>query len=695
MSVACQVPIEQIRNIGIMAHIDAGKTTTSERILFYTGITSRLGEVHDGSAVMDWMEQEQERGISITAAATTVPWRGCRFNIVDTPGHVDFTVEVERCLRVLDGAIVVFCAVSGVESQTETVWRQADRYRVPRLAFVNKCDRVGADPDRVVDEIRTRFGVCPILIHWPHALEEGFDGIVDLIRMRSRRWDQGTLGVLFDDGPVPDRLREEAELARDLMLEALAEVDDQFMALFLDGGPVAAADISAALRRATLDGKAVPVLLGAALRNQGIQNLLDAVVDFLPSPADLPPVRGHAPDTGAPVERRADAGEPLCALAFKVMHDARGRRLTYVRVYAGELAAGEVLYDATQGTHERPERLVQVHANERRPVDVLSAGAIGAALGLSAVTTGDTLCDPAAALVLDGMQVPEPVIGVAVEPRTEADSEALRVALDELVVEDPSLRVHTDSESLQTILSGMGELHLDVSIERLRRERQLELGVGRPRVAYRETIRTAAEGDRTYLREGGGPGHYGQVRVRVAPTPRGSGFRFDNQAPEDQIPRAFVPAVEAGIAEVRERGLVAGCQLIDLAVTLEGGGFHPVDSSQIAFKLAGSMAFSEAVQRAGGVLLEPVMSVEVVTPDSSAGDVMGDLSARRGKITGIQARSGVQVIAGLVPLAAMFGYATDLRSRTQGRATYTMQFAHYAEVPASIREEIVTRGSHA
>jgi elongation factor G len=678
-----------------MAHIDAGKTTTTERILYYAGVTRRIGEVDDGASVMDWMEQEQERGISITAASTTFSWRQMVMNLIDTPGHVDFTIEVERCLRVLDGVIAVFCAVRGVESQSETVWRQADRYQVPRLAFINKCDRVGAAPEAVVDQIRDRLGAHPILVQLPHGLEDQFNGIIDLITMRSRVWDERSLGMLFEDGPIPESLRQPAEAARETMLEALADVDEPFMRRFLDDQPVAGHEIVSALRRATLTLQAVPVLMGAAFKNKGVHNLLDAVAEYLPSPADLPPVRGVHPETGQVSLRRPSEDEPTCALAFKIMTDPEVGRLTYFRVYSGRVQSGDSLLNATKGIHERMGRILRMHANEREDIKAVPAGHIGAALGLRTTTTGDTLCHAAAPIVLESIHVPEPVIGAAVEPETAEQALGLAEALDRLAAEDPSFRVRIDPETSQTIISGMGELHLEILADRLRREFGVGVRMGKPQVTYRETITRTASADRKYVLQTGCPGHYGHVCLTVEPTPRGAGYQFENAAPAAEIPREFVAAVESGVAEAAVRGILAGFPLTDLRVVVRGGSSHPVDSSIRAFKMAGSLAFLDACRAAAATLLEPIMSIEVVTPDEFLGDVMGDLSARRGKITGIQARSGVQVIAGLVPLATMFGYATDLRSRTRGRATYTMQLAHYDEVPSGIREELIAKAQGA
>lgn len=699
--------LSTIRNIGITAHIDAGKTTTTERILFYSGVTRRIGEVDDGASVMDWMQQEQERGISITAASTAFRWRAHMVNLIDTPGHVDFTIEVERSLRVLDGVVAIFCAVGGVESQSETVWRQADRYKVPRIAFINKCDRVGADPNAVVEAMRARLRAHPLVLQMPHTLEGAFDGIIDLIHMRSRSWDDGSLGMVFEDGPIPPALAEEAALAREMLLEELAEVDEPFMARFLEGGPIEPADIAAAVRRATLSAQAVPVFIGAAVKNKGIHDLLDGIVDYLPSPADVPPVRGVLPGVedaatvrGAHpdgplvpgmVERPADRDAPTCALAFKITVDPAVGPLTYFRVYSGCVQSGDSLLNATKGTHERMGRILRMHANERVDVKAVPAGHIGAALGLRTTTTGDTLCDAAAPVVLDSIYCPEPVVEVAIEAETDEDADRLADALGKLAAEDPSFRAIEDRNTSQMILAGMGELHLDILTDRLRREFQLNVRIGKPQVAYRETITATAAGDRRYVKQTGCPGLYGHVRLEIAPTERGRGYAFENTSASSEIPREYVAAIEAGVAEGIERGILAGFPLTDLRVTLTGGSHHLVDSSKIAFKIAGSLAFEEALRHASATLLEPLMTIEVVTPDEFTGEVIGDLSSRRGKITGIQARSGVQVIAGLVPLASMFGYATDLRSNTQGRATYTMQFETYADVPTGIRETIIAR----
>jgi elongation factor G len=683
--------IERTRNLGIMAHIDAGKTTTTERILFYAGATSRMGEVQDGSTVTDWMTQEQERGISITAASTTFSWRDCQCNLVDTPGHVDFTVEVERCMRVLDGAVIVFCAVRGVEPQSETVWRQADRYAVPRIAFINKCDRVGADPSAVTSEMRTRLNANPIVLHVPHALEDEFNGLVDLVHGRSREWDDSSLGARYRDGQVPVHLREEAAAARGLMVEAIAEVDDQLMAQFLSDAEISPADILAALRRATLGLKAVPVLLGSALTNKGVQFLLDAIVDLLPSPADRGPTSGVHPENGAREQREVSDDQPTAAVAFKIMNDPLVGPLTYLRVYSGRVQSGDHLLNATRGKHERVGRLVRMHANRRSEVKEIVAGDIGAAIGLRTAATGDTLCDPAAPIVLDTLRFPEPVIGVAIEPDTLEEQDQLERALEALAIEDPTFKVSVDADSQQTIISGMGELHLEILLDRLAREFHVQARVGRPQVAYRETVTARAEVDRRFVREVGGRGQYGHVRLSVEPATRGAGVTVENRAPGNELPKEFVGAVRTGVLEAAERGVVGGFQMVDVTVFLLGGSHHQVDSSDAAFKTAAFQGFREAAQAARPIVLEPLMSVEVVCPVADVGDVIGDLSARRGKITGIETRSGVQVVAGQVPLASMFGYATDLRSRTQGRATFSMQFLEYAEMPSSLCDELVAK----
>ena len=686
--------IEQTRNIGILAHIDAGKTTTTERILFYSGVSRRMGEVDDGTAVTDWMVEEQNRGISITAAATSFPWRDYHVNLIDTPGHVDFTVEVERSLRVLDGVVAVLCAVSGVESQTETVWRQADRYRVPRLVFINKCDRVGADPEAVTEQMRQRFDAHPVVLHFPHTLGEGFNGLVDLVNWRSRVWDDETHGVVFEDSDVPAELEEEAGFARDVMIEALAEVDDELMEEFLSGKEITPEEISMALRRATLALKAVPVLLGASRRNKGVQGLLDAVIDFLPAPSDLPPVNGHHPTTLAKESRKPLPEEPATALAFKIANDARAGTITYVRMYSGELSTGDVLYNPRTESTERIGRIVKMHADDCIGIPKITTGDIAAVSGLKSVRTGDTLCDPKAKILLDTIRFPEPVIRVAVEPDTTDDAIRLAEGLTRLISEDPTFRMDTDPETSQIIISGMGELHLEVLANRLFREYDVKAKVGRPQVAYRESIRAKSEVEKRIDKlSPSGAGQFAQIKIELSTTERGAGLSFENKISSDHLPREFSAAAEAGIRQAMHQGPLGGFTMTDLRVVMVDGIHHPVDSSHAAFKVAGLQAFVEAVRLAGPTLLEPIMDVEVAAPDVSVGEVVGDLNARRGKITGIEARSGVQVVSCLVPLAAMFGYATELRSRTQGRATFSMQFKQYAEVPSSIAEKIVAKSN--
>ncbi len=672
-----------------MAHIDAGKTTTTERILFYTGVSRKMGEVHEGTTQMDWMEQEQERGITITAASTTCFWREHRINIIDTPGHVDFTIEVERSLRVLDGAVAVFDAVAGVEPQSETVWRQADQYRVPRIAFINKCDRVGAEPDRCVAEIRERLRGNPIVVQLPNALEENFSGVVDLIGMRLCEWEDDTLGATPVWTDIPDDLRDAAETARAAMIEAIAEVDDEAMRAYLEEKPMTAELLRAALRRATIAGQAVPVLVGAAFRNKGVQPLLDALVDYLPSPIDIPPVTGKDPE-GHVAERRADETEPFSALAFKIMNDPFLGTLTYFRVYSGKISAGATVYNAVKGKRERIGRLLHMHANKREDVDEVSCGNIAAAAGLRVTTTGDTLCDEKKPIVLETMKFPAPVISIAIEPKTQGNQEKLATALQKLAVEDPSFRVKTDPDTGQTIISGMGELHLEIIVDRLVREFKIEAYVGKPQVAYRETITKEADAEGKYIRQTGGRGQYGHVLLHVAPA-EGKGILFEDRTTGGTVPREFIPAVERGVRESLARGVLGGYPVIDVAVTLTGGSYHELDSSEMAFQIAGSMGATAAAREASPVLLEPVMEVEVLTPDEFMGEVTGNLSARRGRVSGMEARGSAQVITAEVPLASMFGYSTDVRSMTQGRATYTMQFARYAPVPTRVTESIVER----
>jgi elongation factor G len=663
-----------------MAHIDAGKTTTTERILFYTGVSRTMGEVHEGTAVMDWMEQEQERGISITAASTTCFWRDHRVNIIDTPGHVDFTVEVERCLRVLDGAVTVFCAVGGVEPQSETVWRQADKYRVPRVAFINKCDRLGADPWRCVQQIRDRIKAHPVLTQLPLGLEGSFAGVVDLIEMRALEWVGDTTGAIFMEREVPAELVRPAKNARAAMIEALGEVDDELMALYVEGAEIGPRQIRAALRRATIAGRAVPVLLGAAFKNKGVQPLLDAVVDYLPSPADMPPVRGHTLE-GEPVVRLAAEAAPFSALAFKIMSDVVTGPLTYFRVYSGHVASGATVFNSTKGTRERIGRLLRMHANRREDIRQVGCGNIAAAVGLRGTSTGDTLCDARAPIVLDLIDFPQPTCSVAIEAKTSAAQQELRQALDQLAVEDPSFFVNTDAETGQTVISGMGELHLEIVVDRLVREYNLAASVGKPQVAYREAITRGAEAEGRFEHAVGGRGLFAQVKVRIEPGSAKSGIVFRNQAATRAVPREFVVAVERGARTALARGALSGYPIVDAVVTLLDGNHHPLDSNEMAFQIATAQAIAEALAQAGPVVLEPLMSLDVVVPDEFVGGVVGNLGTRRARIGGIEPRGGAQAITAEVPLANMFGYATDVRSLTQGRATFTMEFLRFAPVP--------------
>jgi elongation factor G len=682
--------LAKIRNIGIIAHVDAGKTTTTERILYYAGVISRMGEVDQGSTTTDWMTQEQERGISITAASTTFEWRGHSVNLIDTPGHVDFTIEVERSLRVLDGAVAVFDAVDGVQAQSETVWRQADRYRVPRVAFINKCDRVGADPETAIASMRDRLDARPVALQLAWGIGPSFIGVIDVVRGRARRWIDSTMGATFVDEAVPDGMRTQVAAARDKVIEQLAEADDELMSAFISGD-VPADAIKRALRKATLAGRAVPVLLGAAFRNKGIHDLLDAIVDYLPAPDDVLPVKGTDPK-GQITMRKAATSEPLAALAFKVMASDAGP-LTYVRVYAGCLRTGESVLNATKGKIEHVGRLVRMHANHREDVREIPAGMIGAILGGRTATTGDTLCDAAAPIVLDRIYVPEPVIGVVVEPATDADHDRLGHALAELAAEDPTFRVRTDLETGQTVISGMGELHLEILVDRLKREFGVTARIGAPTVAYRETITAPGEAWGRHQRVAAAAARvdFGAVRLRLEPLERGQGLVFENKAPATALPSEFVPAVEAGVSEAVERGIVVGFPATDIRVTAVDGRHHVVDSSALGYKIAGSRAFTDAARSGAPTVLEPVMSLEVVTPEDCVGDVLGDLHSRRGKVTGIAARSGVQTLACFVPLSTMFGYASALRSRSRGRATYSMEFKQYAEVPHGLRDDLLTR----
>ncbi len=687
-----EFPLAKTRNIGIMAHIDAGKTTTTERILYYTGRNYKIGEVHEGAATMDWMVQEQERGITITSAATTCRWRDTWINIIDTPGHVDFTVEVERSLRVLDGAVAVFDAVAGVEPQTETVWRQANKYRVPRICFVNKMDRVGADFRRTVQMIRDRLDALPAVVQLPIGSEGGFRGVVDLLRGRALVWEEG-MGEHWNDVDIPADLQKEADDARHELVDVLSNYSDTIMEKFLADEEISAEDLQGALRTATLANEVVPVLCGSAFKNKGVQPMLDAVVDYLPSPLDLPPTVGTRP--GSPeetLERPADDSAPFAALAFKIMTDPYVGKLTYLRVYSGSLRKGATVMNTTRERKERIGRLLQMHANHREDKNAIFAGDIVAAVGLKQTTTGDTLSDPDHQIVLEALEFPEPVIHVAVEPKTKADQDKLGKALFALSEEDPTFRVRTDEETGQTVISGMGELHLEVLVDRMLREFNVDANVGKPQVAYRETIRKAVEKvEERYVRQTGGRGQYGHVVIEVEPTGPGGGYEFIDKITGGVIPKEYIPAVDAGIQEALTSGVLAGYPTVDVRVTLTFGSYHEVDSSEMAFKIAGSMAVKKALRMADPVLLEPVMAVEVVTPDDYMGDVIGDLSSRRGKVEGMEQRGNSHVVRAQVPLADMFGYATDLRSRTQGRATYTMQFHAYNEVPDSIAKEIIAR----
>jgi len=686
------VPIERMRNIGIMAHIDAGKTTTTERILYYTGKTYKIGEVHEGTAVMDFMEQEQERGITITSAATTCEWRDIQINIIDTPGHVDFTAEVERSLRVLDGAVAVFDAVAGVQPQSETVWRQADKYGVPRICFINKMDRVGADFFRAMASIVDRLKCRPVAVQIPVGSEDQFRGVVNLVTMKARVWRDETLGALYDDVEIPEELLDQARKYREIMVEAAAEADDELLEKFLDTHDLSEEDILRGLRKATVDQKIFPVVCGSAFKNKGVQNLLDAVVDFLPSPADVPPVEGTAvDDPKVAIARRADDNEPFSALVFKIMTDPFVGQLAFFRVYSGGLSAGSSVYNVTKRRTERVGRLVRMHANKREEIQEVWAGDIAAAVGLRSVVTGDTICDEDHPILLESIEFPAPVIQLAIEPKTKADQDKLGMAIAKLVQEDPTLRVNTDPDTGQTILAGMGELHLEIIVDRMEREFNVSANVGKPQVAYRETIRTRSEAEGRFVRQTGGKGQYGHVKIRLEPMPPGSGFVFENAIVGGVIPREFIPAVEKGMAEALEGGVLAGYPMSDVKATLYDGSYHEVDSSEMAFKIAGSLAIKEAAQKAKPVLLEPIMAVEVVVPEEYMGDVIGDLNSRRGRIEGLELRGTSQIIKASVPLSEMFGYATELRSRTQGRGSFTMHFGRYEEVPAALAEEIINR----
>jgi elongation factor G len=688
------VDLAKVRNIGIMAHIDAGKTTTTERILFYTGINYKIGEVHEGAATMDWMEQEQERGITITSAATTTSWRDHTINIIDTPGHVDFTVEVERSLRVLDGAVAVFDGVAGVEPQSETVWRQADRYGVPRICFVNKMDRVGAEFHRCVDMISDRLGAMPLVVQLPWGVEADFRGVIDLIRMRALLWQTEGKGDKYDVVAIPDHHLEAAREWHDRLIETISENDEEMMELYLEGAEPDVEQLIAAIRRATIASGVTPVLCGSAFKNKGVQPMLDAIVDFLPSPVDIPSIQGHkVGDEEAVIERHADPAEPFAALAFKIMSDQHLGKLTYIRIYSGTLETGKQVFNTTKGRKERIGKIYQMHANKREERPTAVAGQIVAVMGLKDTSTGDTLSDQGNQVILESMTFPAPVINVAIEPRTKADQDKLGTAIQRLAEEDPTFQVRTDEETGQTIISGMGELHLEVLVERMKREFRVEANIGRPQVAYRETVtRKVVKVDYTHKKQTGGAGQYGRVVINLEPTGGdGGGYEFENKITGGRIPREYIPSVDAGCQEAAEFGVLAGYPMVDLRVTLTDGAYHEVDSSELAFKIAGSMAFKKAAAQANPVLLEPVMAVEVRTPDEYMGDVIGDLNSRRGQIQAMEERSGLRVVKALVPLSEMFGYVGDLRSRTQGRADYSMQFDSYAEVPPSIAKEIIAK----
>jgi elongation factor G len=683
--------LERTRNIGIMAHIDAGKTTTTERILYYTGRIYKIGEVHEGTATMDWMVQEQERGITITSAATTAEWRDHRVNIIDTPGHVDFTAEVERSLRVLDGAIGVFCAVGGVEPQSETVWRQADKYSVPRVAFVNKMDRQGADFDRCTRMMVTKLNARPVPIQLPLGREDHFEGVIDLVRMKALRYLDAEAGAATEEIEIPPEHRKEAEAAREKLVEAACEQSDELLAKYLAGEPFAEAELKAAIRKGTVSLHFTPVLCGAAFKNKGVQALLDAVVDYLPSPLDVPAIVGTVPDDGQQQERPADDKAPFAALVFKIMTDPYVGQLAFIRVYSGTLASGHQVLNVSRGKRERIGRLLQMHANEREEIKEIYSGDIAACVGLRNVTTGDTICEEDAPVLLEPMDFPEPVIAVAIEPKTKADQEKLGGSLAKLAQEDPTFKIHTDPDTAQTIISGMGELHLEIITDRLVREFNVGVNIGKPQVAYKETIRKPAKAEGKYIKQTGGRGQYGHVKIEIEPVPPGGGFVFENEIVGGSIPKEFIKPVETGIREAMQNGILAGFEVRDVKVSLVDGSFHDVDSSEMAFKIAGSMAFKQAAARAEPVLLEPVMSVEVVVPEQYMGEVIGDLNSRRGRVEHMEVRAGTQVISSRVPLAEMFGYATDLRSKTQGRATYTMHFSHYEETPKNISEGVIAR----
>jgi elongation factor G len=682
--------LKTTRNIGFVAHIDAGKTTTTERVLYYTGKTYKIGEVDEGTAIMDFLPQEQERGITITSACTTTFWRGHRINIIDTPGHVDFTIEVERSLRVLDGAVVIFCAVGGVEPQSETVWRQANKYKVPRMAFINKMDRTGANFERVVEQIRQRLGANPLPLQIPVGQENGFMGVVDLIEMKAIIWDEESLGAKYHYEKIPTYLRDKAEEYRIKVVETLADINDEIMEKYLEGKEISPEEIRKAVREATISFKIVPVLCGAAFKNKGIQPLLDAIIDYLPSPLDIPPVKGINPDTGEIEERPTDPDEPLSCLAFKIVTDPYIGTLTFLRIYSGRIESGMSVYNSTKRKKERIGRLVRMHANQREEITGAFAGDIVAAIGLRVTTTGDTLCDENHPIELEKLEVPEPVISVAVEPKTKADQERLSIALQKIAIEDPSFRVTVNHETGQTLIWGMGELHLEIIIDRLLREFKVGVNVGKPEVAYKETITISAEAEGKYIKQTGGRGQYGHVKLIVEPNP-GKGFNFVSEIVGGIIPKEFIPAIEKGVREATQEGVLAGYPIVDVKVKLIDGSYHEVDSSDLAFAIAGSLAFKDACKKANPVLLEPIMKVEIVVPEEYLGDVLGDISSRRGKVESMDMRGNARVILAYVPLAEMFGYATTLRSLTQGRGTFIMQFSHYEKVPTQLAESIMRK----
>ena len=687
---AREYSLQNTRNIGIMAHIDAGKTTTTERILYYTGRSHKIGETHEGTATMDWMEQEQERGITITSAATTAAWKGKRINIIDTPGHVDFTVEVERSLRVLDSTVAVFCAVAGVQPQSETVWRQAVRYNVPRLAFVNKMDRTGANYFNVCRQIKERLGAHALMMQLPIGAEENFSGVVDLVEMKAYKFLPGTEIVNYEEIEIPEDLKEQAEEAHAELVEDVAGLDDALMEKFFEEGDLSVKEIKKAIRKATIANDTVPVFCGSAFKNKGVQFLLDAVVDYCPSPVDVPAIAGSLPN-GEEAERHPSDEEPFAALAFKVMTDPYVGKLTFFRVYSGTLESGSYVYNATKGKRERISRIVMMHANHRKEVDKVYAGDIAAAVGLKDVGTGDTLCEEKAEIILESMEFPEPVIQIAIEPASKGDQDKMGIALAKLAEEDPTFKAYTDEETGQTIIAGMGELHLDIIVDRLKREFNVEANIGKPRVSYKETIRKAVHGEGKFVRQSGGRGQYGHAVIDLEPLEPGQGFVFESKIVGGAVPKEYIGPIEAGIKEAMETGVLAGYETVDIKATLVDGSYHDVDSSEMAFKVAGSMAFKNCALKADPVILEPVMRIEITVPEEYMGDVMGDLNSRRGRIEGMEAVDNTQIIRGFVPLSEMFGYATDLRSRTQGRGVYTMQSDHFEEVPKSIAEEIITK----